>query len=87
MRKIFLSAVWFLIITVMLISSCSKEIVGRTDNTAPLNPTNIDLNAGAWKPILITAPTDVAIAVPIATNTPEYLLTLRLQLMKNPLLY
>jgi membrane-associated phospholipid phosphatase len=57
----------------MLISSCSKEIVGRTDNTAPLNPTNIDLNAGTWKQILLAAPTDVVVAAPSATNTPDYI--------------
>ena len=57
----------------LFISSCSKEIIGRTDDTAALAPANIDLTAGTWKPVLITAPTDIIVAAPIATNTPEYI--------------
>lgn len=55
------------------ISSCSKEVVGRTDNTRALNPAKLDTNAGTWKPILLTAPTDIVVAAPIATNTPDYI--------------
>ncbi len=58
---------------ILFMSSCSKQIEGRTDDTPALNPTNVDLNAGTWKPILLTAPTDIVVAAPIATNTPEYI--------------
>ena len=33
--------------------SCSKDIHGRTDNAPALSPSNIDLEAGGWKTILI----------------------------------
>ena len=55
-----------------IVLACNKEIAGRTDNTAALKPTNNDLNAGTWKPILLTAPTDIVVNAPIATNTPDY---------------
>ena len=44
-----------------------------TDNIAALNPVNIDLNAGTWKPILLTGPTEFAVAAPAATTTPDYI--------------
>lgn len=53
--------------------SCSKGITGRTDNTPALNPANIDINAGNWKPVLLTGPTEFAVAAPVATNTPDYI--------------
>ena len=52
---------------------CSKDITERTANAPALAPLNIDVNAGAWKPILLTAPTDIIVAAPIATNTPDYI--------------
>ncbi len=53
-------------------TSCSKEVVSRTDNTAALNPANIDINAGTWRPVLLTGPTEFAVTAPAATNTPGY---------------
>jgi len=57
----------------MLFIGCNKDIAGRTDNTPSLNPANTDVNAGTWKPILLTGPAEFSIAAPIATNTPEYI--------------
>ena len=59
--------------TAILLVSCSKDIVGRTDNAPALTPANIDLNAGAWKPILLTGPSEFAVAAPAATTTPDYI--------------
>jgi hypothetical protein len=56
-----------------ILTACNKDIVGRTDNTDALQPTNIDLNAGTWKPVLLTAPTDIVVTAPIAANTPDYI--------------
>ncbi|HEX6182248.1 MAG TPA: phosphatase PAP2 family protein [Chitinophagaceae bacterium] len=53
--------------------SCSKSISGRTDDLAPLTPAKLDLNAGTWKPILLTAPNEFPLAAPGATNTPDYI--------------
>jgi len=73
MKKIFLLSAITVGGLIAIISSCSKEVVGRTDNTAALNPAKLDTNAGTWKTILLTAPTDISVAAPIATNTPEYI--------------
>jgi hypothetical protein len=45
--------------------------MGRTDNLHSLTPTNIDINAGIWTPIL-AAPTEFSVAMPIAPGTPDY---------------
>ena len=58
---------------ITILVACNKNIESRTDNTQALQPANIDLNAGVWKPILLTAPTEFAVAAPGATNTPDYI--------------
>ncbi len=62
----------FLIGMVVLLGSCSKNIVGRTDNISPLNPANIDLNAGSWKMILLKRPDTFLVPVPSAINSGSY---------------
>jgi len=73
MKKIFFLSGLFIAVTTIVFISCSKDIEGRTDNVAPLSPANIDLNAGGWKPVLLTGPAEFPVAAPIATNTPEYI--------------
>lgn len=53
--------------------SCSKSIKGRTDDIAALKPAKTDENAGTWKTILLTSPTEFAVATPAAVNTPGYI--------------
>ena len=62
-----------LIALVLFISSCSKDIIEKTENINALSPQHIDLNAGDWKTILLTGPSEFSVANPIATNTPEYI--------------
>ena len=73
MKKIISLTIISAVIVTGIISSCSKEIVSRTEDAPALAPVNIDSNAGAWKPVLLTAPTDIVVAAPIATNTPDYI--------------
>ena len=56
-----------------LVIACNKDIVERTANAPALQPADIDLNAGTWKLVLLTAPTDIVVATPIATTTPDYI--------------
>lgn len=73
MKKIlFLPAFFITVITIILIG-CSKDIVGTTDNAPALAPSNIDLDAGTWKPVLITGPAEFVVPAPIATITPDYI--------------
>ena len=73
MKKLVLLSSTILAATVLLVVSCSKSITERTAGIAALNPTNIDLNAGTWKPVLLTGPAEFPVAAPIATGTPEYI--------------
>ena len=72
MKKIILNTILYTSAIILLLSSCSKEIEGRTDNVAVLNPINPDENAGTWKTILLTAPNEIIVPAPAATNTPDY---------------
>ncbi|MDB5206499.1 MAG: phosphatase family protein, partial [Flavisolibacter sp.] len=73
MKKIFIATSYILVSFVLFIVSCSKDITERTEDIAALNPTNIDLNAGTWKPVLLTGPTEFPVAAPIATTSPDYI--------------
>ena len=72
MKKIFF---YTLIVPAILILSiaCNKEVEGRTDDLTSLQPTQIDLNAGTWKPVLLNTPNEISVAAPMATNTPDYI--------------
>lgn len=72
MKKL-LYTVLIIAVTGTAFLSCSKEITGRTDNAPTLKPADNDLNAGTWKPVLLAAPTDITVAAPIATTTPDYI--------------
>jgi len=60
-------------VTVLLPFSCSKKESGRTDNLPALQPAKTDIDAGGWKPVLLTSPSQIAVPAPIATNTPDYI--------------
>ncbi|HTL09135.1 MAG TPA: phosphatase PAP2 family protein [Chitinophagaceae bacterium] len=72
MKKIFLFLSSLAAVAILLNLSCSKKITERTAEIAPLNPSNIDINAGTWKPILLSGPSEFPVAAPVATGTPEY---------------
>ena len=73
MKKLFYPLIIIAAGIMVLPVSCDKNINDRTADLAPLNQDNIDINAGTWKPVLLAAPTDVTVATPIATNTPDYI--------------
>ena len=53
--------------------SCSKNIENRTDNLPALSPANIDIDAGLWKPVLLTRPDTFAVAAPAAITAGGYI--------------
>ena len=73
MKKIFFVPFIFIAVIVFTFLSCSKDIEGRTNNTPALNPAKTDVNAGTWKPILLTNPAEFAIPAPAGTATPDYI--------------
>jgi hypothetical protein len=68
-RNIFLLAVGSL----FLVTACNKSVSDRTAELPPLAPANEDLNAGAWKPILLSRPDTFTVATPVATTSPLYI--------------
>ncbi|MFT3937068.1 MAG: phosphatase PAP2 family protein [Chitinophagaceae bacterium] len=74
MKKFVFLSITVAALGILMPFACSKKVDGRTDNLAPLQPSKTDADAGSWKPILLTAPTDVAVAAPIATTSPDYII-------------
>ena len=72
MKNIVILLLVILSVTSLTIFSCNKKVTGVTDNLQALNPQNIDLNAGAWKTILITRPDTFAVPAPVAVTSTEY---------------
>lgn len=71
MRKILYTAAC-LTLSLVLYTSCTKDIEGRTDNTPALNPSSQDIDAGQWKLILLPKPDTFAVAAPALPGTPGY---------------
>lgn len=72
MKKIFF-AILCLVSGMLIFTGCKKDIGGATANAPALAPTKIDLNAGTWKPILLNAPDEFAVAAPVPTTSPDYI--------------
>jgi hypothetical protein len=72
MKKLILSIAALVCAASVLFVACKKEVTDRTADAPALSPTNLDVNAGDWKPILIGAFTDFTVAPPVATGTPEF---------------
>ncbi len=66
-----------LIVTVTAIIAlqfaCNKSISDRTANAPALAAASLDLNAGSWKPVLLSRPDTFAVAAPAATNSTAYI--------------
>jgi hypothetical protein len=66
--KIFIPAIAALVV----MAACNKSISDRTANLPALNPADEDINAGTWKPMLLSRPDTFAVAAPAATNSTGY---------------
>lgn len=73
MKKIFILSSVMIAATVLGMLACNKDVEGRTDDIPALAPANMDANAGDWKPVLLTGPTEFAVPAPSATTTPDYI--------------
>lgn len=72
MRKIFLITAG-VIISAVVYTSCSKHVEGRTDNIPALNPVSQDIDAGNWKPVLLSRPDSFVVVPPPLTNSSAYI--------------
>jgi len=51
--------------------ACNKDITA-TEQLPPLNPASTDASAGDWKMVVLTAPTQIAVAAPTAVTSDAY---------------
>lgn len=73
MKKRLIYAAVTITVLITIVVSCSKSINGRTDDLPALQPSKTDIDAGAWKTILLTSATEFAVAAPVATSNPDYI--------------
>lgn len=74
MKKIItISSVLIVVLMVMIVGSCNKNINDRSYDFPALEPVNLDLAAGTWNPVLLTGPDEFEVAAPAATNSPGYI--------------
>ncbi|HUR10976.1 MAG TPA: phosphatase PAP2 family protein [Flavitalea sp.] len=62
----------FFLLFALFCVSCNKSITERNAAFPSLEPVKIDINAGSWKPILLTTAAEFAVAAPVAVTTPGY---------------
>lgn len=65
---LYISAITFLLTATV---SCDKEVQSE-QKLKVLQPSNIDANAGTWKPILLTSNAQIAVAAPAAVTSDAY---------------
>lgn len=72
MKKLINPLIILLAAFIVMQTSCSKKVSGRTDDAQALQPSNLDLEAGKWKLVLLSKPDQFEVIAPIATNSPGY---------------
>ena len=55
----------------LAVGGCDKS-VSPVEVLPPLDPASLDATAGTWRMVLLTSPTQIAVAAPAATNSPAY---------------
>ncbi|MBY0348558.1 MAG: phosphatase PAP2 family protein [Hydrotalea flava] len=55
-----------------IVFACNKNAPDITANLSPLQPQNVDLNAGSWKTILLPRPDTFAVAAPNPVSSADY---------------
>ena len=73
MKKLHISIIFAVSV---LYYSCSKDITETNLEYPVLDPASQDLNAGTWRPILLTGPAEFSVPVPISTTSPDYVIQL-----------
>ncbi|MFZ1527679.1 MAG: phosphatase PAP2 family protein [Ferruginibacter sp.] len=63
-----------LVLSALLLVSCSKDLAERNEEFPALQPLRLDTNAGTWRPILIASPAGFTVPAPVATTNPDYII-------------
>jgi len=51
-----------------VVTGCNKDVNTLSEGLIPLQPANIDANAGTWKLIVLTTPGQIVVAAPAAVT-------------------
>ncbi len=70
MKKLFIY-LSFLLVAIGIVS-CNKEIEEKSQNLEALNPSNIDIGAGNWSPIIVASSTSFPVPVPSDVSSVAY---------------
>src|SRR3954464_15336133 len=60
-----------LVIVLVTVVGCDKEVQSE-QNLKPLTPSDVDANAGTWKPILLTSNNQITVAPPAPVSSDAY---------------
>jgi hypothetical protein len=72
-KKLILIVLFMPMVVGIFCWSCRKDIEDRTMAYPSLTPSNLDTNAGNWKPVLLDSAIQFPVAAPVATNSPAYI--------------
>src|SRR5436190_736813 len=70
--KFYFTILACLAILIVVPTSCNKD-VESTETLTPLQPDDLDVDAGTWTNVLLTSPTQIAVPAPVAVTDPTYL--------------
>ena len=73
MKKYFKYSYYIVAVCCVLFSMCGKKMVERTAHLSALQPADQDINAGLWKPVLLSRPDTFSVAAPAAVGSTAYL--------------
>lgn len=59
------------LLALICITACDKELAEQ-EPLKPLSPTSIDANAGDWSMIVLSSPSQIAVAAPASTSSDAY---------------
>lgn len=60
-------------LAVLIFFSCKKSLYEENLSYQSLEPSNIDANAGGWKPVLLATADEFPVPAPDSTNSPAYI--------------
>jgi len=63
---------YIVLATSVFFTACKKAVLDRSATYPALAPSNEDLNADTWKPVLISNPASFTVAAPDAITSPAY---------------
>lgn len=68
----YMKKILIVLTALVFLAACNKDLEDRSQLFPALAPSKTDANAGTWKPILLAAPDEFAVAAPALPAGPDY---------------